>query len=410
MLIKMAWRNLWRRKRRTLITAFTVAFGVFLSVTFTGIGDYSYTNAINTSAKMGFGHITVEPIGYNDHPTLDKRLPDTKEILSNVNSIPGVSYAITRIMGQAMFASAIKSVGGMFIAIDPKKESPERNFFLSALIEGSVFEDINGRGVIVGSEMAKKLNLRIGKKLVYTTTDVNGEIVSEIARVTGIFQTGVDEVDGTMVLLPINRVRETLQYGPNEASFISIFIKDQRYADRMRDIVAARIGNSNMEVLTWYETQPDLASMITIDKGTNYIFQFIVGLLIAAGILNTILMSVMERKREFGIMMAIGMAPGRLIKLVLSETFCIGLVGLVMGVILTSPWYMYMKNIGIDFSSSLKGASFAMVPIETVIKLRLFKESIIAILTGVFALTMIAGLYPAIKAGRIPPVESLKNI
>jgi ABC-type lipoprotein release transport system permease subunit len=405
----MAWRNLWRRKRRTLITAFSIGFGVLLAVTFTGTGDYWYTNMINAGATMGLGHVTIEPRGYNQTPALDKRLRNAGQIRKKVLTIPGVSDAIVRIMGQAMFASATKTVGGMFMAIDPAQESAEQNFLISCLVKGKLFPNANGRGVVVGSKMAEKLNLRIGKKLVYTTTDVSGEIVSEIARVTGIFKTGVNEIDGSMVLLPINSVRTTLNYDAQEATLVAVNIDDQRYTKRMRAKIAVMVQNPLREVLSWKQTQAELAGIINMDKSGNYISQVLIGLLIAAGILNTLLMSVLERTREFGVMMAVGMSPAALFKLVIVESFYLALIGLVVGIVITTPWYAYLHYVGIDFSGTIgQDYSAAGVLVDPLFKIRLYKESIIAILIGVFGLTLVSGLYPAWRAGRIPPVESLK--
>jgi len=403
----MAWRNLWRSRRRTLITAFTVAFGVLLSVSFTASGDYSYTEVINTSARMGTGHLTVEAPGYNDNPTLDKRVPGAGEIRARVLELPGATDAVVRIMGQAMFSSAAKSLGGIFIALDPAGESPGINFFLDSIEEGELFEGTGGRGAVIGSKMAEKLNIGIGRKLVYTATDATGEIVGEVARVEAVFRTGVDEVDSTFVLLPIDRVRETLKYTPDEASLVAVFIDDQRNARAFKDVLEKEIGPGEYEVLTWDITQPDMAGFVTIDRGFNYLFQLLIGLLIAAGILNTILMSVLERRREFGVMMAVGTSPARLTGLVLMESIMIGLLGLMIGTVLTIPWYAYMSTTGILFES-LEGANIGMVPMEPVIKFRLYFESAVAILAGIFALTLVAGLYPAIKASRVAPVESLK--
>lgn len=406
---KLAWRNLWRRKRRTLITGISIGFGLMLAVTFTGTGDYGYTNMINTGATMGFGHVTIEPYGYNQTPSLDKRLQDTEHIREQVLTIPGVDSAIIRIMGQAMFSSARKSIGGMFIAIDPAQESAEYNLLIRSLDQGRLFPDTDGLGVVVGSKMAEKLNLRIGKKLVYTTTDVSGDIVSELARVTGIFNTGVDEIDGSMALLPITRVRDTLHYDAQDATLISVIINDQRYAERMRDKIASAVGNPHREVLIWKETQPELSNLITIDRSSNYISQFLIGLLIAAGILNTLLMSVLERTREFGVMMAIGMSPKTLFRLVIVESFWLALIGIVIGIIITTPWYAYLHYVGLDFSGAMgEGSSAGGVLVDPLMRIRLFKESIIAILVGVFSLTLLSGLYPAWRAGRIPPIESLK--
>ena len=407
----MAWRNLWRRKRRTLITAISIGFGVMLAVTFTGSGDYWYTNMINAGATMGLGHITIEPNGYNQTPSLDKRLLNAGQIRKHVLTMPGVSNAIVRIMGQAMFASASKTIGGMFLAVDPAQESPDQNLLLSSMIQGQLFPGADGRGIVVGSKMAEKLNLRIGKKLVYTTTDVSGEIVSEIARVTGIFETGVGEVDGALVLLPINSVRAILHYDDEDATLVAVTVYDQRHSERIRDKIAAAVGNPLREVLTWKQTQTELAGIITMDKSGNYISQVLIGLLIAAGILNTLLMSVLERTREFGVMMAVGMSPGSLFKLVLVESFWLALIGLAVGVIITAPWYAYLHYVGLDFSEAIgNDYSAGGVLVDPIFRIRLYKESIIAILAGVFSLTLLSGIYPAWRAGRTPPVESLKAI
>jgi len=407
----MAWRNLWRRKRRTLITASSIAFGVLLAVTFTGTGDYAYTNMINASADMGMGHVTVEPHGYNQAPALDKRLQGAERLRRELSGMQGVSEAYTRIMGQAMFASASKNVGGVFLAIDPEVESGTHNLLIRSLVDGELFTDTGGRGVVIGAGLAEKLKLRLGKKLVYTTTDIDGEIVSEIARVSGIFKTGVSEVDGAMVLLPLDRLRVTLKYAAEDASFVAVIIKDQRRARAMAEVIADRFGSERREVLPWQKTQPELAGVVAMDRSGNYISQLLVGLLIAAGILNTLLMSVLERTREFGVMMAVGMSPGSLFRLVVVESFWLALLGLALGVLLTTPWFLYLANTGIDFSGALgQDYSAGGVLVDPVLKIRLYRESVVAILSGVFLLTLLSGLYPAWHAGRVPPVESLKTL
>lgn len=408
---RMAWRNLWRRKRRTYITLLSIGFGVLLSVTFTGIADESYTKMIDTSAVMGLGHVTIEPRGYNDTPSLDKKLSHTTGAKERLLQMSGVKNAFVRIMGQAMFASASKSIGGAFMAIDPHAETGDYNLFIGSIVQGQLFSDKDMQGAVVGDRVAKKLNLSLGKKLVYTTTDVHGEIVSEIARVTGIFKTGVSEVDGSMILLPINRVREVLSYGSEDATMISIIIKDQRRSGEIRDMVRSTLNDPNLDVLSWRETQSEVASIITIDKAGNRIIQVLIGLLIAAGILNTLLMSVMERTREFGVMMAVGMSPITLFRLVITESIWFGILGLALGVVITMPWYAFMYYHGIDFSGMI-GTDYSAsgVLINPLVKIILYRSSAVWILAALFTLTILSGIYPAWRAGRIPPVESLKEI
>lgn len=410
-LATMAWRGLMRNKRRTAITAFSVAFGVLLSVTFTASGDYAYTNMINTSAVMGLGHLSVEHPDYQDTPTMDKRLVDAFAVQQKALQTPGVTAAPIRIMGQAMFASGAKSVGGTFIAIDPAQETPAYNIFLRTLVEGQCFAADEEHGVVVGAKMAEKLNLRLGKKLIFTLTDKDGELVSELSRVSGIFKTGDDAVDGALVLLPLALARKALGYEPDAASLVAIFLADHREAAAIKSKLAGLwAGVPDIGVLTWQQSQPDLAGLIAVDRLFNRLLQFLVGLVIAAGITNTLLMSVMERRREFGIMMALGMMPGQVMRLVLLESCWLALLGLALGVIITTPWFLYMVRIGIDFSGQIgEDYSAGGVLVDPVMKFRLYRESALWIAGAVFSLTLVAGIFPAFKAGRTSPVENLKQ-
>lgn len=410
MLLTMASRNLWRAKRRTLITLFTVAFGVWLSVTFTGMGDYSYTNMLDTGARMGFGHVTVQHAGYQDAPGLDRPLLGATQIAEALKARPDITHAIARVGGQAMFASAQKSVGGMFFALDPAAERTEDNTFLKAITKGQLFTSNTGRGVVVGSVMAEKLGLRLGKRMVYTMVDRHGELVSEVAKVSGIFSTGVDDVDGSVALLPLGRIQKVVGYAPEDATYVAAFVQDHRDADAVALQVGALPEHRGHEVLTFRQTQPELAGLVEIDRSMNYFFQILVGLLIGAGVLNTILMSVLERRREFGVMMAIGARPAEIFSLVVVESFFVGILGLIVGGALTTPWFIYMRDVGLDFSQYAEGNSAGGVLIDPVMHIVLYPSSAVAIAGGVLLVTVGAGLYPAWQAGRERPVDTLKAL
>ncbi len=407
----LAWRNLWRHKRRTLITASSIAFGVLLAVTFTGAGDYFYTRMIDAGANMGMGHISIMAPDYNRAPSSKKRLHQAEALKQRVEEFDDVQSVAMRIQGQAMFASARKSIGGIFFAIDPRQENSDNNLFVKAMVEGDMLPSASGSSVVLGTELAKKLKLKIGKKVVYTTTDKNGDIVSAIARVGGLFKTGSDEIDGSVAILPLHKVQKVLGYQQDEVSVLAVVLSDQRYSNQLRDKMQALPQFADVEVLNWQQTQPDLAGMIAVDKGSNYISQLLIALLVAAGILNTMLMSVLERRREFGVMMAVGMSPKNLFLLVMLESFWLAILGLIIGVIVTTPWFLFMSQTGIDLSAAYgDGFSFGGVLLDPTFKLRLFKESIIAILVGLFGLALLSGAYPAWQAGRVAPVESLKTL
>jgi len=407
----LAWRNLWRHKRRTLITASSIAFGVLLAVTFTGAGDYFYTRMIDAGANMGMGHISIMAPDYNRAPSSKKRLHQAEALKQRVEEFDDVQSVAMRIQGQAMFASARKSIGGIFFAIDPRQENSDNNLFVKAMVEGDMLPSASGSSVVLGTELAKKLKLKIGKKVVYTTTDKNGDIVSAIARVGGLFKTGSDEIDGSVAILPLHKVQKVLGYQQDEVSVLAVVLSDQRYSNQLGDKMQSLPQFADVEVLNWQQTQPDLAGMIAVDKGSNYISQLLIALLVAAGILNTMLMSVLERRREFGVMMAVGMSPKNLFLLVMLESFWLAILGLIIGVIVTTPWFLFMSQTGIDLSAAYgDGFSFGGVLLDPTFKLRLFKESIIAILVGLFGLALLSGAYPAWQAGRVAPVESLKTL
>jgi ABC-type lipoprotein release transport system permease subunit len=177
----LAGRNLWLHKRRTLITASSIAFGVLLAVTFTGAGDYFYTRMIDAGANMGMGHITLAAPDYNRAPSSKKYLKQASDLRQKMIQLNEVEAVLARIHGQAMFASARNSVGGMFIAIDTQQENTNNNLFLKAMIAGGMLTEDSEKGIVLGVDLARKLKLDVGKKVVYTTTDKNGDIVSAIA-------------------------------------------------------------------------------------------------------------------------------------------------------------------------------------------------------------------------------------
>jgi putative ABC transport system permease protein len=407
----LAWRNLWRHKRRTLITASSIAFGVLLAVTFTGAGDYFYTRMIDAGANMGMGHITLAAPDFNRAPSSKKRLQHSEQLKQYIAQLQQVKNVVARIQGQAMFASARKTSGGMFIAVNPDQENKDNNLFVRAMISGQMLSSETDRGIVLGVDLARKLKLELGKKVVYTTTDVNGDIVSAIAKVSGLFQTGSIEIDGAIAILPLHKVQKVLGYQQDEVSVLAITLYDQRNTHQLRDTIQAMPKFEHIEVLNWQQTQPDLAGMIAVDKSSNYISQLLIALLVAAGILNTMLMSVLERVREFGVMMALGLSPRNLFFLVMLESFWLAVLGLIIGVIVTTPWYIFMSQTGIDLSAAYgDDFSFGGVLLDPVFKIRLFKESIIAILLGLFGLALLSGAFPAWRAGRVPPIESLKTI
>jgi ABC-type lipoprotein release transport system permease subunit len=406
----MAWRNLWRHRRRTLLTLSSIGFGTMLAVLFTGIGDSNWRDMIDLAARLGAGHVTLQHPGYLDAPSLSRTVR-MGSLRDQVLRDPDVERVVPRIAGQLMLSTAGQSYGAGFIAIDPAAEDESTLSLIAALAQGSMFESSASKGIILGQRLADNLDVSLGGKVVLTLTDRTGEIVRDVSRVSGIVRTGSPTVDGTLCLLAIDRMRQVLGYEPDEATQVALFLRDQRAASR----TAARlqpIGGDAVAALTWRETQPDLAAFIAMKIAGAQVMEAIIAILVAAGIFNTLFVSVMERMREFGIMIAIGFSPSRLFGLVMFESLWLGLVGLATSAVLVAGPYYYLATTGIDISAQLElsGSEVAGIALSPIMHAAIYPENLAVIVTAALIATLLAGLYPAWQAGRVVPVETIRLV
>lgn len=406
----MAWRNIWRNRRRTLITLFSIAFGMMLAILFTGLGDATYSEMIDLAAKMRGGHVTVQHRDYLDTPSLKHTLEGATELRQLAREDENVRTATLRISGQAMFSTAANTSSAAFVAIDPQSENDSTLSYLEAIAEGEMFQSAEDKKIVLGAGLAENLELSIGKKVVYTLTDKHGEIVSGLARLSGIVKTGAPGIDGALALMPIDTLRELLGYGKDEGVEVAVFLDDQRKSGP----VAARLGQrlrGDAVARTWNETQPDLAEFISMKVSGATFFEMLIMILVAAGIFNTLFVSVMERVREFGIMLAIGFSPARIFRLVVWESFWLGIMGLLGAVVLTSWPYYYLSTTGIDFSEMYSdNTEVAGVAMDSMLQVGIFPENAALIAGVVLFATIASGLYPAWHAGRVEPVDAIKLV
>jgi len=407
----MAWRNLWRNRRRTLLTLASIALGTMLAVLFTALGDSNFSEMIDLAARMGGGHVSLQHPELLDTPTFSRTVKGASALRDEVLADPDVERATLRIAGNVMLATAAQNQGAGFVAFDPATEDESTLSLLSALSEGELFEDSSAPGIVLGARLAQKLDAPIGRKVVYTLTDKDGEIVQQAARVIGLIETGAPTVDGALCLLALDRVRELLGYEPDEVLQVALFLRDQRSAGEVAERLDGKVG-PEADALAWYEAQPELAGFIQMKVASARFLEGIILLLVAAGIFNTLFVSVMERVREFGIMLAIGFSPSRLFSLVMCESLWLGLVGLVGAALVTAGPYWYLSQVGIDVAAQMEvsGAEVAGVAVSTVMRAAIYGDHLLAIVFAALAATLLSGLLPAWSAGRVAPVESIRIV
>ena len=410
-LATMAWRNLWRNRRRTVITLSAIIFGVFLSVIMMAMQDQNWADMIRLAARLGAGHVTLQHPEYLDTPTLSRPVTGTDELRRLAAGNPRVIRVVERISGFNMLSTARENVGAGFLAVSPENEDEETLSLLEAVTEGEFFRTSSDGGIILGARLASNLDVELGSKVVYTLTDKEGEIVSGLARVSGIIETGSPSVDGGICLLPLDTVRELIGYGPDEAIQVAAFVDDQRVTDR---VVTDLEGGApaGVAVLPWHELQPDLAVFIAMKVGGAQVMMFVLAVLVAAGIFNTLFVSVMERLREFGIMLAVGFSPSQLFRLVMLESAWLAVVGLAGAALVTIGPYLYLSSTGLDMTAIVPADQMevAGVGMSTTLKVGIFGESLTLIGFSALAAILLSGVYPAWKAGHADPVETIRLV
>jgi ABC-type lipoprotein release transport system permease subunit len=416
-LFVIAWRNLWRQKRRTVLTLISIAFGGFLALIMTATQDRSFSDFIDTAARLGGGHVMVQNRSYQDTPSLAWTVKHTETIRALVAKDPDVATVVDRVMGQAMLSTSSDSYGVTFIAYDPKSETPKTLSFLRGVTKGKMFDSSHDKGIVLGKRLAANLRADLGTKIVYTMVNPEGDVVAGMGRLTGVIGTGAPSLDAALCLLPIDVVRESLGFAPDEATHVSAFLSDSRkslaVAYRLNEqLRAGAVPEDGEDVaLTWDQVQPDLKAFIGLKVGGARVMEIIIGLLVAAGIFNTLFVSVMERVREFGIQLAIGWSPFQIFRLVMWESLWLALVGLLGAGAITAWPYHHLGQTGIDMSKSFGDASeISGVGFDMVMRVGIFPENAVIIACAILLATLAAGLYPAWRACRVQPVESIKLV
>lgn len=407
----LAWRNLWRNRRRTLLTMGSIVFGVFLAVVFTAMQDRNWKDMIDLAARLGGGHVSLQHPEYLDTPTLTRTVVRDEAVDAALDGeARQISHAVDRVIGPTMLATAGENFSAAFIAFDPEAEDETTLSILEALDQGSALEPGDRDGVILGHRLASNLGMELGDKVVYTLTDRNGEIVSGLARLRGTLKTNAPTVDGGFCLLPIGTVRDLLGYETDEATLVAVFLKDQRRSGGIAGRLDRELGET-VAALPWNTSQPQLAAFIALKVGGALVMEILIAVLVAAGIFNTLFVSVMERLREFGIMLAIGWSPGRLFRLVMMESAWLAVLGLVGAFLITIGPYLYLSSAGLDLTAFYGGTvEVAGVGLDPVLKIGIFPRNAVLICLFAVVATLASGIYPAWRAGRVQPVDTIKVV
>jgi len=406
--IKMAWRNIWRNPRRSILTILAIAFASLLLVFMLSWQFGSYDTMINSSVKIHTGHVQVQAKGYQDKRAMRLVVSDPAAVGAILDKTEGVEAYTFRANAFSLVSSKERTYGAIVIGIDPVREAKVST--LGKLIrQGSYLSAGDTNQALVGELLAKNLHVGLGDELVVLGQGRDGSIAATVVQVKGIFGSGQDEFDRSSIHIPLKYFQDVYaMYGA--AHEVVAFGKSLEYVPKIKGTVMAGIEDTNKKghlvALDWMELMPGLIEAIKMDLVSGFIFYIILIVVVAFSILNTFLMVIFERTREFGVLMAMGTTPGRLTKVLLIESASMTMVGIVLGIIAGSliTWYFQVHGIVISGASELMrqyGLPERMFP----------QLSLLSVSIGpgvVLVITLLTALYPALKVRRLRPVEAMR--
>ena len=411
--LKMAWRNIWRNPRRTILTVMAIAFACVLLVFMLSFQLAGYDTMINSSVKIHTGHIQIQARGYEEKKNIRLTINEPDDLEPLVEGLPEVSAYTFRGRGFALVSSRDRSYGVMIEGVDPRNEARvstladiiQQGDYLSADSLGSGMA-----GALIGRILARNLKVGVGDELTILGQARDGSVAATVVRIKGIYASGMEAFDRSAIQIPLVEFQSVFNMGPavHEMVILTRSLKDVALVKEKLSAQLAAIKNQpELIALDWETLIPGLKQAIEIDLVSGLIFYVILILVVAFSILNTFLMAIMERTHEFGIMMAVGTKPGRLMQLVLAESTFMTMVGVVGGIVIGCLLTLFFSTRGIDLGGSSEMLRQFGIPS------RLYPQlSLLSVVTGplaVLVITLIAALYPALKIRRLTPVEALRQ-
>ncbi|MCG6944590.1 MAG: ABC transporter permease [Deltaproteobacteria bacterium] len=408
MIARLAWRSIWRNRRRTLITVFSIGFGLACTVFFIAIGEGVYAQLIDQVVRLQAGHITMEHPSYRDAPAVDLWIKVPESLRSRIERLPQVERTKLIIMGQGIARSGSGDVSATLMGIEPSVEL-DTSPLVRHIVAGRYLNEDDGPWVVIGSELAKRLKLKVGKKMVLTTNDAAGNLVDVLCRVRGIFETGSVEIDGYFIQAPIDFARRVFGLPEEGATQLGVILRVPEAQESVLHEVRLMVAEQDIAVLPWQEVIPEIASYIKLDKGSNWIFQAILIFLILFTIFNTILMSVLEREREFAVLLALGTKPVQLRLQILMESAYVGLIGCTLGLLVGGLAAWAAQVWGIDLRSLLEeGFTISGFAVSAKMHARVTAGLLLGTAGLVFGATLILSLIPMHRASRLSIVDQLR--
>lgn len=405
LLLTLAWRNLWRNRRRTLITITAVVFATGFVIIMRGIQLGTYEHNIIFSLNLFSGYAQLQHPQFRDNPSIQKSFPVDERMQELLRRDRRVRGFAPRVYAEGLLSFRDNALGTAIFGIDP---AVERNVTRLAgqLRAGRMLSASDAAEVVVGQTMLRNLRARIGDEVVVLAQGFDGSLGNAKYRIVGSVKTGLADFDRSAVFMGIQTLQELVSLR-GSVSVVAVALHDLGDVEEFTADMNARLDTSVVRALPWEEVMTDLKQGIDLDNYSGILYLGILLIIVAFGILNTVLMSVTERFREFGILLAVGTPQRMLVQLVFIETVIITLIGIAIGNLLgfAVNWYFSVEPIVFtgDFAGMYEEYGFLPV-MRAAVRVSSFVNSSVS----VFVIALLSVLYPLRRVAKLEPLKGIR--
>lgn len=402
--LRIGWRNLWRNRRRTLLTSGGIAFAVLLVVSSMCLQFGSYAAMEDTATSLLAGHLQIVNPAYLDDGGLDDALRDAPALTAVLERQPGVRAVAPRTEAFVLASVGRRSFGAQVLGVDPERERQVVTLH-RRVTEGRYLEAADE--AVVGAALARNLGAAVGDEVVLLGSGRRGGVAAMVVRISGIVSAGIPELDRALLLVRIDAMRDAFDLG-DDAHTLVVRTDDPGRVQSVADTLAERLsGAAPILVRTWHEVMPELYQAIEIDRRSGQVFYWIIMIIVAFSVVNTFIMTVFERTREFGMLMAIGMRPARILVMLQCEALCLWLVGAGFGLALALALNLLLAGTGVPLGDAVEQLAQQMYMPSRIypdITFGALATAPLVMLAG----AQLAALLPGLRIRRLQVVDALR--